>query len=281
MNLRSMLERAGNGVYLLPAAAFILLAFNLPVLQLLSLSIRGESTPFSAYLELFETSVYVRVILNTFKVALGSAIGSAVLGYVLAYWIFTLRSPKIRIAILAAVGLSFWISILVRTYSWIVILGNNGILNRLLLEWEVIEAPLPLLYNEFGVLVGTVSLLLPIVVLTVYVAMVAVDKRLMQAALSLGASQLVVFWKIFFPLTAPALLASSMLVFILTLGFLVTPAILGGNSVPMIATVLDATINVLSNWNLAAALSSVLLVVTLVVYSVYRHQAALGARGGK
>ena len=173
-------------------------------------------------------------------------------------------------AVLALVGLSFWISILVRTYAWIVVLGNNGIINRLLLGAGAIQEPLPLIYNERGVLVGTVNLLLPLVVLPLYAAMSGVDRRLPQAARSLGASELRIFWQVFFPLTVPALAAGSMLVFILTLGFFVTPAVLGGNRVPMISTVLDNLINVTSDWQLAAALSSVLLLVTLVLYVAYK-----------
>ena len=274
----SRLQRTG---YVLPLLAFVVVVFDLPVLRMLSLSFQSDAGVLAAYQELFSSSAYLLVILNTFKMALATALACGVFGYVLAYWIYTLQSARLRAAVLALVGLSFWISILVRTYAWIVVLGNNGIVNRLLLDLGLVQSPLPLIYNELGVLVGTVNLLLPLVVLPLYANMSGVDRRLTQAARSLGAGEARVFWTVFFPLTLPALLAGTMLVFILTLGFLVTPAILGGNRVPMIATVLDSLINVLSDWQLAAALSSILLLMTLGFYMVHKQLTSASQTGGR
>lgn len=257
--------------YVAPLLIFIVVLFDLPVLRMLSLSFLADAGWLAAYGELFESSAYLRVIVNTFKLALATALLCGVMGYVLAYFIHSLQSARLRATCLALVALSFWISILVRTYAWIVVLGNNGIVNRLLLDAGWIDSPLPLIYNELGVLTGTVNLLLPLVVLPLYAAMGGVDQRLLQAARTLGAGEGRVFWRVFFPLTLPALLAGMMLVFILTLGFLVTPAILGGNRVPMIATVLDSLINVLSDWHVAAALSCLLLCVTLLLYAVHQR----------
>lgn len=272
------MQRVG---YVLPLLVFVVVVFDLPVLRMLSLSFQSDAGVFGAYQELVSSSAYLLVILNTFKMALATALACGVLGYVLAYWIYTLSSSRLRTAALALVGLSFWISILVRTYAWIVVLGNNGIVNRLLLDLGLVQSPLPLIYNELGVLVGTVNLLLPLVVLPLYANMSGVDRRLTQAARSLGAGEARVFWQVFFPLTLPALLAGTMLVFILTLGFLVTPAILGGNRVPMIATVLDSLINVLSDWQLAAALSSILLLITLGFYMVHKQLTSATQPGGR
>jgi putative spermidine/putrescine transport system permease protein len=276
--VRSHLQKVG---YVLPLLVFVVVLFDLPVLRMLSLSFQSDAGVFGAYQELVSSSAYLLVILNTFKMALATALVCGALGYALAYWIYSLSSPRLRGAALALVGLSFWISILVRTYAWIVVLGNNGIVNRLLLDLGLIQSPLPLIYNELGVLVGTVNLLLPLVVLPLYANMSGVDRRLTQAARSLGAGEARVFWQVFFPLTLPALLAGTMLVFILTLGFLVTPAILGGNRVPMIATVLDSLINVLSDWQLAAALSSILLLITLGFYLVHKHLTSSAQPGGR
>ena len=267
--------------YVLPLLVFVAVVFDLPVLRMLSISFLSDAGIFGAYDELLSSPAYLRVLLNTFKMALATALACGVLGYVLAYWIYTVQSARLRTAALALVGLSFWISILVRTYAWIVVLGNNGIVNRLLLDLRLIDSPLPLIYNELGVLVGTVNLLRPLVVLPLYAAMSGVDRRLTQAARSLGASEARVFWSVFFPLTLPALLAGTMLVFILTLGFLVTPAILGGNRVPMIATVLDSLINVLSDWQLAAALSCVLLLITLMLYMVHKRLTSASTSGAR
>lgn len=270
--------------YLLPLVVFILLAFDLPVIRMLLVSFENPDDRLRAFKELIETPVYLQVILVTFELALATAVLTAFLGYILAYWIYTIRSARLRMLLLGTVGMTFWISILARAYAWIVLLGNNGVVNRVLLDLRIVDAPVSMIYNELGILIGTVNVLLPIAVLPLYAAMNNVDSRLMSAARSLGASELRIFWQIFFPLTVPALAAGSMLVFILTLGFFVTPAILGGNRVPMIATVLDSLINVISDWQLAAALSSILLLITLMFYVIYKKLLDLSSaqgRGGK
>jgi len=274
-------RRWGN---LLPLVAFTLLAFDLPVVRMLLLSFEYPDDRLRAFRELLATPVYLGVVLITFEIAFATAVLTGFLGYILAYWIYTIRSAGWRMFLLGTVGMTFWISILARIYAWIVLLGNNGIVNRFLLELRFVDQPVSMIYNEFGILVGTVNVLLPIAVLPLYAAMNNVDVRLVSAARSLGASELRVFWQIFFPLTFPALAAGAMLVFILTLGFFVTPAILGGNRVPMVATVLDSLINVVSDWQLAAALSSILLIVTLLFYAIYKKLLELSStstKGGK
>jgi ABC-type spermidine/putrescine transport system permease subunit I len=172
-----------------------------------------------------------------------------------------------------AIGLviiPFWISILVRTYAWIVILGNAGVVNRTLKELGLIEKSIPFLYNELGVAIGMVNVLLPFMVLPIYAAMLRVDSRLLHVAATLGASSFSIFWRVFFPITLPALSAAMALVFILGLGFYITPAILGGGKVPLIANMMDMFINRLPRWELASAVAITLLLVTLVVYSGYQ-----------
>jgi ABC-type spermidine/putrescine transport system permease subunit I len=196
-----------------------------------------------------------------------------VLGYPLAYWMRGL-SPGRQLIALALVVLPFWVSILVRTYAWIVILGNDGVVNRTL-QGLGLAAPVSFLYNEFGVILGTANILLPFLVLPLFASMLRLDDRLFQAAASLGASDWTIFWRVFWPLTLPSLAAGAILVFILTLGFFITPAILGGGRVPMIATMLDLLLNRLPRWELAAAISTVLLMMTLACYAAYRR---VGAR---
>ncbi len=267
----------GRWGYLLPLLVFIMFAFDIPVARMLLVSVDDPADRLSAFRELFATPVYLRVVVITFKIAFATAVLCGIFGYILAYWIYTMKSARLRVIVLGTVGMTFWISILARTYAWIVVLGNNGLINRLLLELNIVDAPVSLIYNEAGILIGTVNVLLPIVVLPLYAAMTSLDTRLLSAARSLGASELRIFWQIFFPLTMPALAAGSMLVFILTLGFFVTPAILGGNRVPMVATVLDTFINVISEWQLAAALSSTLLVVTVMLYFFYKKLLGLSS----
>jgi ABC-type spermidine/putrescine transport system permease subunit I len=213
--------------------------------------------------------VYLKVLGNTFEISLIAMLICMLLGYPLAYWIRGL-SPGKRLLAVALVVLPFWVSILVRTYAWIVVLGNAGVVNRSLQWLGLTETPLGFLYNELGVVIGTANILLPFLVLPLLATMLKIDERLLQAAASLGASQRVIFWRIFFPLTLPALAAGAILVLILTLGFFITPAILGGGRVPMIANMLDILINRMPRWELAAAISTVLLLLTLSCYAAYR-----------
>jgi ABC-type spermidine/putrescine transport system permease subunit I len=259
--------------YVLPLVAVMLVAFNVPILMMLGWSIGDADTPFAHFARIVETPVYLKVLANTFRIALIATVICVLLGYPLAYWMRGLNHGWQLLAV-ALVVLPFWVSILVRTYSWIVVLGNDGLVNRSLQWLGLTAAPVSFLYNELGVVIGTANILLPFLVLPLLAAMLKIDDRLLQAAASLGASRRTVFWRIFFPLTLPSLAAGAILVFILTLGFFITPAILGGGRVPMIANMLDLLINRLPRWELAAAISTVLLVLTLTCYAAYRRAGA-------
>lgn len=266
---RSRLVIGVGVLQVLPAVLFILLLFNVPLLMMLSWAVGPADRPWETLEELSRGAVYLRVLGNTLYIAFLTTIACALMGYPLCYWMWRL-SRQWQIVALALVVLTFWVSILVRTYAWIVILGNDGILNRTLAAIGLTSQPVSFLYNQFGVIVGTTNVLLPFLVLPLFASMVRLDGRLFQAAASLGASRATIFWRIFLPLTVPALAAGSILVFILTLGFYITPAILGGGRVPMIANVMDMLINQMPRWELAAAISLILLVITLLFYAAYQ-----------
>ena len=263
-----------GATYVAPLVLFMLLAFNLPIVLMLGWSIGAPPDVIEHYSQIVERAVYLKVLGNTFRIAAIATLVCVLLGYPLAYWMRRL-SPGRQLLALALVVLPFWVSILVRTYAWIVILGNDGVVNRTLQGLGLAAAPVSFLYNEFGVILGTANILLPFLVLPLFASMLRLDDRLFQAASSLGASNWTVFWRVFFPLSLPALAAGAILVFILTLGFFITPAILGGGRVPMIANMLDLLINRLPRWELAAAISTILLVMTLACYAAYRW---VGAR---
>jgi putative spermidine/putrescine transport system permease protein len=218
---------------------------------------------------MFQVPVYLKVLGNTLRIALITTVVCVLVGYPLAYWLRGL-SARARIVALTCIVLPFWISILIRTYAWIVVLGNAGVVNRTLMALGLVGAPLPILYNELGVTIGTVNVLLPFFVLPLYASISRIDERLLYAAASLGASGRTIFWRVFFPLSLPALAASSILVFILTLGFYITPAVLGGGRVPMVANMLDMLINTFPRWELAAAISTVLMALVVGFYLVSR-----------
>jgi len=256
----------------LPLALLVLVVFDLPQVLTLAWSFRDAKTDavtLQHYGDFFTNDIYARVIWRTFVIAGVVTLSTALLGYPLAYWISRLRA-RARMIALALVVLPFWVSILVRTYAWIVILGNGGIVNRWLQASGVTETPISFLYNSFGVTLGMINVLLPFLVLPLYAAMVRVDDRLVTMAETLGASRTVAFWRVFFPLTLPALAASMILVFILSIGFYITPAILGGGKVPMIANMMDLLINRFPRWELAATISVVLLLLTLVLFWAYQ-----------
>ncbi len=252
-----------------PLLAVMAVGFNLPLLVMLGQSFVGpDGFTLVNLREVFEASAYLKVLGSTFRIALITALGCVLLGYPLSYWLRGL-DPRWQMVALALVVIPFWISILVRTYAWIVVLGNAGIVNRALLALGLIDQPLSFLYNELGVIIGTVNVLLPFLVLPLFAAMLKIDQHLLRAAETLGASPWTVFWRIFFPLSVPALAAGAVLVFILTLGFFITPAVLGGGRVPMIANMLDLFVNQMPNWDLASAISAVLLVATMALFVVY------------
>lgn len=260
---------SANGWRALPLVALILVVFDFSLAGLLTRAVdAGGSFTLEHFREAWTTPAYLRVFTDTLRVSAVATALCVLLGYPLAYWMRGL-SERHRALVVALVLMTFWISILVRTYAWIVVLGNAGLVNRLLLEFGLVQTPLRLLYAEFGVTVGMTNVLLPFLVLPLLAAMLRIDERLLQAAASLGASRRAVFWRVFFPLTLPALGACVLLLFMLSLGFYVTPAILGGGKVPLLGNLLDSLINETSQWELAAAMSAALLGFALLVFWAY------------
>jgi putative spermidine/putrescine transport system permease protein len=267
-------RRSPQMLFLLaPVLLLILAFFDWPLLQTMYWSILDEDTGRLTLLhfrEFWDSQAYFRIIWRTLRIALTVTAVTVLLGYPLAYWA-TRLSDGWRFVVLGLVVMTFWVSILVRTYAWIVVLGSSGLINRSLMGLGLTDKPVQFLYNELGIVIGMVNVLLPFLVLPLYAAMVRVDARLMQVARTMGASDLRVFWQVFFPLTVGALVTSAILVFILSLGFYITPAILGGGKVPLVANMMDLLINRVANWNMAAVVAVVLLALTLSLYALYQR----------
>jgi ABC-type spermidine/putrescine transport system permease subunit I len=245
--------------------AFLLVLFLYPVARFLLVSIEGGSL--AHYDKALLDGLYLRVLIDTFRIALVVTAITLVLGYPLA-WFLVSAPPRWATVGLVLLILPFWTSVLIRTYAWSVILGRNGLINAALLASGVIEDPLPLLNNEIGVLIGMVHVLLPYVVFPIYAVMRRQDPTLLLASSGLGASGFQTFTRVFLPLTVPGILAGTTLVFVLSLGFFITPAILGGGRVMMIAVLIEHQVRGLSNWPFAAALSAVLLAAALAMYGL-------------
>lgn len=249
---------------------FLAFFFLLPVARLLTLSIEGGT------LAHFEKAVlgelYVRVFYDTFKIAIAVTLLSLLLAYPVAYVLST-ASPQWALIGFVFLMLPFWTSILVRTYAWMILLGRNGVLNQVLTGLGLVSEPVALLYNVPGVLIGMVHVLLPYMVFPIYSAMLRVDRDLLLAAEGLGASSWSVFWRVFLPLTLPGVIAGTALVFILSLGFYITPALLGGGRVIMIAVLIEQQVRQFLDWGFASALSIVLLSFALLAFFVLNRTA--------
>ncbi len=212
--------------------------------------------------------IYVDVLLKTLGVALGITLACIVLGYPLAYMLATLP-PKLSNVLMILVLLPFWTSLLVRTSAWIVILQSNGVLNSALLNLGVIAQPLDLIYNMFGTVTAMTHILLPFMVLPMYSVMRSIDNTYIRAAHSMGASSLRTFLQVYFPLSLPGLSAGGILVFILAIGYYITPALVGGRTGQMISNFIAYHMQSSLNWGLAAAIGSILLLIVLFLYWLY------------
>jgi ABC-type spermidine/putrescine transport system permease subunit I len=250
---------------ILPALALFLVFFAFPVARLLSLGFTGGSLAW--YTKALTHPLYVQVFLLTFRIAGAVTLGCLLLGYPIAYLLAT-TTRFWRMVGFLFILFPFWTSVLVRTYAWMVLLGRNGVVNKVLIATGLIEQPLALMYNFTGVLIGMVHVLLPYMILPLYGALRRVDPNLVQAAEGLGAPRWRVFWRIYLPLTLNGIAAGTILVFVLSLGFFITPALLGGGRVVMIAVLIQQQVGELLDWNFAAALSGLLLVVTVLIYAL-------------
>ncbi|MBL8445326.1 MAG: ABC transporter permease [Zoogloeaceae bacterium] len=215
-----------------------------------------------------EEAIYLDVLVRTFEMSVIVTVACLLLGFPLAYLMATLPVRHAN-TLMILVLLPFWTSVLVRVAAWIVILQNEGLVNKLLMWLGATDAPIRLLFNRTGVYIAMVHILLPFMVLPLYSVMKGISPVYMRAAVSLGCPPFSSFWKIYFPLTMPGIAAGSLLVFIVCMGFYITPALLGGPGDQMISYFIAFYTNQAVNWGMAAALSAVLLAATLVLYALY------------
>jgi ABC-type spermidine/putrescine transport system permease subunit I len=248
---------------LCPLLLFLLVFFLYPMGRILFLAIApaGESSPFR---ELWATPLYRATLLRTFRVSVTVTLACLVLGYPVAYTAATARRRWSGV-VLALVVVPFWISILGRSFTWLVLLQRNGVVNQGLRALGLVREPVSLVYNEFGVHVGMIHILLPFMILSLYGVMRGIDVSLLRAAANLGASGWQAFRHVYFPLSLPGVAAGTVLLFVLGLGFFITPALLGGGKVTLLAMLIETHVHVTLDWPLASALSLVLLAATLLV----------------
>jgi putative spermidine/putrescine transport system permease protein len=253
---------------LAPALVFLTVFFVYPLVRMIALSFGAKDGPLTYYAAIVTSPVYMTVLALTFKTALGVTLFCVLLGVPTAYVLANLDGTW-RNVLLVAVALPFLTSILIRTYAWMALLGRHGVVNHLLQALRLTDAPLPLMHNEVGVYVGMVHVLLPFLILPVYSAMSAIDGRLLRAAASLGASPRRALLTVYLPLALPGIASGAMLVFLVAIGFYITPALLGGPKQVMISNLIEVHVVELLNWGFGSALAFVLLAATVVLMALF------------
>jgi len=261
----------GSWVLLLPAIVLLVVVFLAPLVWFYIQSLSSIGT-FSEIVEQFVAVLGSKAVLtalsNTNWISLLVTLLVLVLSYPLAYYLATHSDWRFSL-ILFCIVVPYFTSVIVRTYSWMILLGRNGLVNNLLLTLGVINEPLTLLYSKTGILIGMVYVLLPYMVLTLYASLKAIDPGLMRAARGLGANWWFAFTRVYFPLSLHGVVSGSLIVFILALGFFITPALMGGPSDVMLAMLVERAVEVTFDWASAAIMSLLLLVATLGLYAIY------------
>jgi putative spermidine/putrescine transport system permease protein len=215
-----------------------------------------------------DTQIYLQLYGKTLNMALVITLFCALLGYPLAYYLAGLPENRANL-LLVLVLLPFWTSLLVRTTAWIALLQTNGVINSFLLSTGLIGQPFEMLYTSFATIIAMTHILLPFMILPLYSVMRGIDPSYLRAAMSLGAKPIPAFARIYFPMTLPGLSAGALLVFIISVGYYITPALVGGTDGQMISNIIAFHMQRSNNWELAAALGSLLLGLILVLYWLY------------
>lgn len=252
-------------LFVLPALVFVLIFFGFPLVDILRRSFTEPTSGLGNYQTFFESDVYLTVLRRTVVTAAIVTVICLLLGYPYAY-LMTVVGRRWRIILLAVVLLPFWTSLMVRTYAWIILLQDTGVINDVLATLGF--GRLSLIRNTTGVAIGMAQILLPFMVLPLYATMQGIDRRLLQAAESLGARPATAFLRVYVPLSMPGVVAGVTLVFILALGFYITPVLLGSPQNALLSQLIVQQISQLLDFGLGGAMAAILFVVTLVLLAV-------------
>lgn len=260
-------KRDGSLGYLVPAFLLIVIFFVVPVLMLLMRSVLEPEPGLQNYATLLGSTTYLRIFLNTFLVAGVVTAISIVIGYPIA-WLLAIMPEKWSRLVLAIIILSMWTNLLARTYAWMVLLQRTGVINKTLMGVGLIDQPLPLVNNLVGVTIGMTYIMLPFVILPLMGVIRSIDPAILRAAALCGATKRQCFTRVLLPLSVPGIAAGALMVFVMSLGYFVTPALLGGTSNMMLAELVAQFVQSLVNWGMGGAAALVLLLVTLALYAV-------------
>ncbi|SDX04588.1 putative spermidine/putrescine transport system permease protein/spermidine/putrescine transport system permease protein [Ruegeria halocynthiae] len=272
-------EDRRNLLLMAPALVMMTVVILVPIGWLFFMSFWGENGFTLEHYQRMSHPGYRLTFIRTFQISVLVTIMSVLLGYPVAY-LMTKSSPRVASIIMMCVLLPFWTSILVRTYAWLILLQRRGIINGWLMDAELIDRPLRLVHNMTGTVIGMTHILLPFMILPLYSSMKAIDGDLLKAARNAGATPSQAFRQVFLPLSVPGLAAGIVVVFVLCLGFYITPEILGGGRIVMWSKQIQNAVTLHATWGPASALGVVLLVVTLgtlwIMTRIFRINRFLG-----
>lgn len=267
-------------VFMMPLAGFMAAILLIPVIQVIGESFAGGENPFAGYQKAFTSTLLLRVLVTTIEISVVSGIVTLLLAYPIAYHL-SRQSPKVRTLLMIFVLLPFWTSILVKSYAFTITLGHDGIINNLLGWGFGDEVSIKLLYNRAGVIIGLSHFLLPFMILPILGSLLMQPPELRRAAFMMGAGRFEAFWRVTFPLSLPGIVSGSIITLTLSLGMFITPALLGGRKDLMLANMVDFYVRETLNWNLAAVLSVILLVMSGVLIALLlRIRGSAGLVGG-
>ncbi|CAN7260894.1 ABC transporter permease [Agrobacterium tumefaciens] len=272
--------RPGNFAATLPALVLLVLFFVVPVLILLSRSITEPVFGFGNYAALLGSSTYLKIFFNTFVVSALVTVVSLVIGFPVA-WALAIMPARLASIVFAILLLSMWTNLLARTYAWMVLLQRTGVVNKTLMGLGIIDQPLPLVNNLTGVTIGMTYIMLPFIIIPLYGVIRKIDPAILQAAALCGATRLQALIRILIPLAAPGMISGALMVFVMSLGYFVTPALLGGTANMMLAELIAQFVQSLVNWGMGGAAALVLLVVTLTLYAVQLKFFGAAGAGGR
>jgi ABC-type spermidine/putrescine transport system permease subunit I len=260
-----------SATLLIPSLVLMGLLFLVPIAALLSRSLFDPSLTFRHYLHIFAEPAYAKIFWISIEIAVVSTLICLAVGYPTAFFL-SRSTGAMRSTLLGLILLPFWTNILVRCYAWIIILQTTGPINTVLRSFGIVDQPLQIVFNYTGVMIGMVHYLLPPAILILETSMKNVDQRLVMAAIGMGATPTQAFLRVFVPLSMPGVKAAALLLFVMGLGFFVTPALLGGRQELTVAMLVSNEFTETLNWGFGAAIAgSLLLAVLLPLYAYFRY----------
>ena len=263
--MRSFIGKHGLKLLLTISVTFLLVFMILPILDMFTKSVVDDNGfTWSYFKEFFSKSLYAKILLNTIRLSLIIGLVTIVLGYPVAY-LMNRVGPVLRCIIMGCVQIPFWTSLLVRTYSWIAILQNQGVVNVVLQKLGIFKQPIQLLYNDAGVIIVMTYIMLPYMIFSISSVMGQIDKNVIIASRSLGAGKTMTFFRIFLPLSLPGIMSGFFIVFLNTMGYYIVPALVGGQKSQMFSQTIQNELSGVLNWNFASAISIILVMVTMMI----------------